>query len=306
MYTFEKARNFIYRNARPLDFVRWLYHFENGTQEAVLHILAAYQNADGGFGHALEADSFNPDSCPIQTWVATEILREIEITDSKNPVIQKILSYLESGADFDALHNQWLNAVPGNNAYPCAVWWKYDDEKGSAFAYNPTACLAGFAIKYAEPDSRLYKLSCEIARQAVEWFFAHVPFQEKHIMSCFIRLYEYCDEAGVQLFDKEAFLDKLVQQVKLNICKDTERWKTDYSAFPSDFIESKDSPFYADNVELIHAECQYIRENQLADGSFIIPWQWCNEYKEYEIAVNWWKSDLVIRRMRHLREFEGV
>ena len=124
MNTFEKAQNFIYRNARPLDLARWQYHFENGSQEAVLKALAAYQNQDGGFGHGLEADSFNPDSSPIQTWTATEILREVGVTDGKNPVIQKILAYLESGADFDAVRKQWLNTIPSNNEYPCAIWWK--------------------------------------------------------------------------------------------------------------------------------------------------------------------------------------
>lgn len=40
--TFEKARAFIYRNARPLDLARWQYHFEGGSKEAVLTALAAY------------------------------------------------------------------------------------------------------------------------------------------------------------------------------------------------------------------------------------------------------------------------
>lgn len=61
----KKARTFIYRNARPLDLARWQYHFEGGSKEAVLTTLAAYQNEDGGFGHALEPDSWNPNSSPI-------------------------------------------------------------------------------------------------------------------------------------------------------------------------------------------------------------------------------------------------
>jgi hypothetical protein len=73
---FEKARRFIYRNARPLDLARWRYHFEGGPKEAVVTALAAYQNEDGGFGHALEPDAWNPASSPVQTWAATEILRE--------------------------------------------------------------------------------------------------------------------------------------------------------------------------------------------------------------------------------------
>lgn len=77
MNTLEKAKTFIYRNARPLDLTRWQYHFENGSKQAVLNALSYYQNEDGGFGHALEADSWNPNSSLIQTWTATEILRKL-------------------------------------------------------------------------------------------------------------------------------------------------------------------------------------------------------------------------------------
>jgi hypothetical protein len=64
---YTRARAFLRRNARPLDFARFQYHFENGSQEAVLTALAAYQNPDGGFGHALEPDAWNPNSSPMQT-----------------------------------------------------------------------------------------------------------------------------------------------------------------------------------------------------------------------------------------------
>ncbi len=86
MNTFDKARKFIYRNARPIDLARWQYHFETGNKEVVLNVLSNYQNMDGGFGHALEADAWNPNSSPIQTWCATEVLREIEFADKNHPI----------------------------------------------------------------------------------------------------------------------------------------------------------------------------------------------------------------------------
>ena len=33
---FEKAREFMYRNARPLDLARFQYHFEGGSKENVM------------------------------------------------------------------------------------------------------------------------------------------------------------------------------------------------------------------------------------------------------------------------------
>ena len=40
--TYYKARNFIYRNARPLELALWKYHFENGSKEEVLHALSFF------------------------------------------------------------------------------------------------------------------------------------------------------------------------------------------------------------------------------------------------------------------------
>lgn len=305
MNTLEKARRFVYRCARPIDLARWQYHFENGSQEAVLTALAAYQNEDGGFGHALEADSFNPNSCPIQTNTAVEILREIGMTDPKHPIVQGILRYLDSGADFDEAHRQWLNTVPSNNDYPCAVWWKYGD-KGSSFKYNPTASLAGFGIRFAAPDSAFHKRCCDIAREAVDWLLAQEPFTEQHVAACFVRLYEDCAEAGKAPFDMIALRERLGSMIRQTLDGVAEKWGKEYASMPSDLITSRSCHFYAANAAVVAAQCDYIRHSQLPDGSFIVPWQWWTDDKGFDLAENWWKSDIAVKFMRHLREFDDL
>lgn len=299
---FEAARRFIYRNARPVELARWQYHFENGSRENVLTALAAFQNEDGGFGHALEADSFNPNSCPIQTWNAADILREIGFKDSSHPIIKGILRYLDSGADFSEKHNQWLNTVKSNDEYPHAIWWNYSD-KDKEFCYNPTAHLAGFILRFADRDSKLYKKAEGIALQAYDWFKAHVPFGDSHVTGCFISLFNYLSEADIKLVDMEEFRDKLLEEVNADICRDIEKWRTEYVCGPSGFIHSRDSVFYKGNEEIVEKECEFVSESQLSDGSFRVPWQWYNEYKEFPLAENWWKSVIIIEKMRFLREF---
>jgi len=139
--TFNNVCSFIYRNARPLDIARWQYHFEDGSKDAVLAALTAYQNEDGGFGHALEPDAWNPNSAPIQTWTATEILREIDFTDNTHPIIKGILRFLESGQAFEG--HFWYCTVSSNNDYPHAPWWHTENDSTCHNDYNPTACLAG-------------------------------------------------------------------------------------------------------------------------------------------------------------------
>ncbi len=301
MNTFENARNFIYRSARPVDLARWQYHFEHGSTDAVLQALGAYQNADGGFGHGLEADYLNPDSTPMQTWAATEILHEIGFTDAAHPITAGVLRYLESGADFDAAYNQWRNTVPSNNDHPHAIWWE-DNGKGE-FRYNPTAALAGFLVRFADRESALFEKGCAIVREAVDWFTAQEPFEEMHVTGCFIRLYEYLCEAEVTLTDMERFRERLMQQVRHNICAEPQKWGMEYVTKPSEFIRSRESMFYADNAALAEAECDFIIQSQLPDGAYPVTWQWWTDYKEFEVAANWWKASFLIRNMNYLKAF---
>jgi hypothetical protein len=52
----EGAWDFILRNARVLDGRRFAFRFDGGDSADVVAALRPYQNADGGFGHALEPD----------------------------------------------------------------------------------------------------------------------------------------------------------------------------------------------------------------------------------------------------------
>lgn len=302
MTTYEKSRKFVYQHARPLDLFRWQFHFENGSKEAVLSALEAYQNEDGGFGYALECDCFNPNSSPIQTWAATEILREIDFTDQTHPIIKSILRYLSSGMDFDERHRQWMNSIPSNNDHPHAIWWKYKEDD-LEFSYNPTASLAGFFIKYGDRNSEFYRKALQIAQEAYQFWVSGMPYSEQHVTACFIRLYEYCLEANVELFDMNEFRNKLIAQINYELTRVEGEWDTNYVCMPSNFIKARNSPFYSANRELITKECDWIIKNQLEDGSFVIPWQWWTEYREFEVAKIWWKTDFCIKKMLFLREF---
>ena len=299
-YTFNKARTFIYRNARPLDLARWQYHFENDSKVAVLTALAVYQNEDGGFGHALEPDAWNPNSAPIQTWTATEILREIDFTDNNHSIIQGILRYLASGKDFEGKF--WYNTVQSNNDYPHAPWWHTESDSSCHNDYNPTACLAGFIIRFADKNSELYTIGCRIAKEAYDAYFGQDLIGDMHTAGCYIRLWQYCEEAGaVEVIDLSALKEKLLLQVKSSITKDTAEWETSYICRPSQFFNSQDSVFYAENKEIAEYECEHIVKTQLEDGSWNIPWGWNGYPEEWVVSKIWWKSNGAILNMRYLK-----
>lgn len=298
----QKARDFIYRNARPLDLARWQYHFEDGSKEAVLRALSFYQNEDGGFGHALEADAWNPHSAPIQTWVATEILREIEFTDPAHPIVKGILRYLESGKDFNG--SFWYKVVESNNAYPHAPWWYTDADTTDHNDYNATACLAGFILRFAEADSAIFQTAHRVAREAFAQLSAGRRENGLHTLTCYCRLWEYLERARLyDIINLPTLKELLRKQVHDCISQDAAEWETSYVCKPSQFLNSPNSPFYADNQAMADYECGFIVKTQLADGSWNIPWDWGNASEEWAVSKNWWKSDRILLNLLYLKGF---
>ncbi len=86
-----------------------------------------------------------------------------------------------------------------------AACWTHISRRGgeSRFEYNPTAALAGFTVKYAEPGSTLHQKGVRIVREAADWFIQDAPV-ERHVANCFISMYDYCTEAGAMPFDGAA------------------------------------------------------------------------------------------------------
>ena len=138
----EKAQTWIYQNARPLDLARWRYHFQNGSVADVTEALRAFQNPDGGFAHGLEADCWNTESSPMQTWCATEILHEIGMANADPEMVKGILSYLETCPYF--IEGKWIGTIPSNNNFPHAPWWNYSDSKGTACEKNNLSRLSEY------------------------------------------------------------------------------------------------------------------------------------------------------------------
>ena len=295
---FRKARTFMYRHARPLDMARWQYHFEDGEKENVLQALSYYQNADGGFAYALEADAWNPNSSPIQTWTATEILREMDFTDSSHPIIQGILRYLASGADFDG--TLWYNELVSTNDYPHAPWWHAETD--SADSYNPTACLAGFILRFADRDSDLFALGSRIAQEACAAAAPRGLSNDMHAVILYIRLMEYCTEAGItDVIDLAKLRERLQEQVKSSITHNTAEWETGYISKPSHFFMTPDSEFYTPNRDIAAYECDFIANTQLPDGSWMVPWGWRDYPEEWALSKSWWKANGAIINMRYLK-----
>ena len=318
----DTARAWMLRNARPLDMARWQYHFaydwstndadrriksdadrrsanhirqrvHDAAKESALSVLATYQNPDGGFGHALEADCWSPYSTPIQTCCAVELLCELRVENANNPIIQGILRYLDSGQDF--VDNKWLGTVPGNNDYPHAQWWTWRPD--TIPDDNPTATLAAFAVRFAQKDSPLYQKALLITKEIADAFLQNPTITDGHLLLCYLRMYTFCSTGNtIDHFDSSAFYQKLTGHIA-DFCQTAKPdWCCD--GVLRQFINA----YYGKIPALVSRERReelavYLSESMQPDGTWAIPWHWQEYPEQWAVTQNWWRAHGVISNL---------
>ncbi len=132
----EAAEQFIAANARVLERRRFARLFRGGEPGPVRDALAAYRNADGGFGHALEPDGRCPGTQPVAIDFALQVMLETGTWDGE----------LAAGAcDWLAAHAPAEGGAvfvdPSVEGWPHAPWWA--PEEGHPPSLITTGLLAG-------------------------------------------------------------------------------------------------------------------------------------------------------------------
>ncbi|MDZ7794829.1 MAG: hypothetical protein U5P10_14405 [Spirochaetia bacterium] len=132
------TRRYIAAECAPINLARFDLHFGGGNPteviDSVKDALKAYQNPDGGFGRGLEPDFLLPDSSPMATTIAFQIIEELEgralgeavgfeTVDSEapsacNPMITKAVHYLEQS--YVDERDGWYAVGPAINDHPHA------------------------------------------------------------------------------------------------------------------------------------------------------------------------------------------
>jgi hypothetical protein len=123
----ERARTFIYANARRVDRAAYEVAFDGASAGTLGSAIDAYRNADGGFGHALEPDLRTPHSQPLHTEAGLALLRDAGVR--RPDVATECCRYLASVATPDCALPAF---VSGALDYPAAPHWQ------SGFGSVPT------------------------------------------------------------------------------------------------------------------------------------------------------------------------
>lgn len=288
-----KAIKYISENARPLELAVYRYFFEDGSNQAVIDELSKFQNADGGFGHALEPDFFNPNSSPIATNDAIITLSRVNALDKDSDMVKGIARYLESHDSFDENKKRWLFAIDSNKDYPHAIWW---EKKGDGISkFNPSISLAAFMVCYGNRTS----LHEEIIKEGFEYLENGEEISGDDVNCCLLA-YELLTSNSINnIVNMDTFKNLQFKAIENCICKDTEKYGVEYVPMPSTIFSGRYMEFITSEIKpLIFAEKDILGKLQKEDDGFDITWKWYTPYSdEYEQARNWWRPRITIEKL---------
>lgn len=290
----EKARDFIYEQARLLEQARYAYHFEAGTAENVFTQLATFQNPDGGFGHGLEPDVRLPDSSVIATTVALQILRTLQ-APATHPLVEGAIRYLLQ--TYDAGQKAWPIVPENIDEAPHAPWWRYDADL-SNFLINPRAEIVGYFLDYGRLVPQ--ELRDTLLEAVVAHLMVHPDEMEMHDLLCYVRLAE---TAALPPQTRAAILPKLERVVVAAVATERSAWEA-YGLKPVTVADTPHSPFVPVLAEAVARNLDYEIDEQQEDGSWKPPWSWGDAFPQaWQKAQREWQGVLTLKGLRVLQAF---
>ncbi len=114
----QAACDFVYSNGLLWERDLYAYLFQQGEVERLHGSLVAYQNADGGYGNALEPDARCPQSHPLALEFLLGVLVQHDIPPGN--LLLGVSQWVEANMNPDGT----LRNPPEFMAYPRAPWWQ--------------------------------------------------------------------------------------------------------------------------------------------------------------------------------------
>ena len=294
---FEAAQRMIESQARPLERARFRQAFEGGSAEAVFDALGEFQNADGGFGNALEPDLRSPASSALGTSIAFQILRGTP-GEPDPALLNGAISYLLKTLDRETGH--WRIIPPAANESPHAPWWNQEgrEEAFDAFSLNPSAELLGYLYEHEA------RVSVEVIDLVKEQVISHLLSQEKlemHELLCCVRLME---TMALPPDLRSILEEKMPQFIDAAVAYDPAEWEG-YGLRPLQVIPGPDSPFLAGREAAVAANLDFEIASQQDDGSWGPPWSWGEAYPDdWALARREWMGVITLGQLLLLRNYD--
>jgi hypothetical protein len=286
IYDFERARTYIYASARLLDRYLFAALFEGGSIHAVKAALSAYQNADGGFGNALEPDLRTPASQPLAVERAFMILDLIDSFD--DPMVAKACDWLnivttaQGGLPF---------ALPSLEGYPHAPWMQTGDPIAQV---NPTAALCGILLKHHVRHPWVERASA--------FCWQAIPQLETDFFHEILPAIEFLQHTPDRHSEADAELQRFRGIVARPGVVALDPLASGYVKYPPDWAPTPASflrPVFDDATLAVHL--QALANRQQADGGWPINWTALSPAAEAE-----WRGWKTIEALLTLHAYAGL
>lgn len=277
----DRAEQFVWANARLLERRQFAHLFRGAPAEPVLDALRAYQNADGGFGHALEPDKRTPSSQPIDQEFALQVMDSARFdaaSASRMCDFLQTITTAEGGVPF---------TLPTANDAPHAPWWGIDDPRPPA-SINPTAGIAGLLHKAGIRHAWLDR--------AVEYCWRVIEMseiEEPHSLVAALTFLQHAPDRA----RAERAAPRVRAQVLAHAVLDPAA--AGYAHRPLDYAPEPGSlarPWFSD--DLIAAHLDALQAAQQPDGGWPITWPTVSAANEVE-----YRGVVTLRALRTLRAY---
>ena len=299
--SFNAARTYIMTHGRPVDQARFAFHFERGDIAAVLRALTAYQNPDGGFGHAIEPDIRTPASSAIATSTGLAILTEVGAAAAE-PLVMEAIRYLLD--TYDAVREVWPIVPPAVEDAPHAPWWTYAETEAAfnGFLVNPRASLVGHLYHFTAGQGAAATLLAKVS-QSLLAHIETIPDDDMgmHDLLCTLELAQ-ADNLPSSM--RQPLIDKLRRVGPHAVETDPAGW-AEYALQPLQVAPAPDSLLAASiDRSAVDANLDYVIERQTADGCWPLTWSW-----DFIDAVAWaqaekeWQGFHAVNQLRTLAAY---
>lgn len=251
------ARTFLLTHARLLERRLFEVLFEGSLPDSVGNIVRAYQNADGGLGHALEPDVRCPESQPLLTSFGLGTLEEAGYRDVE--FATSACYYLQSVSDKKGLVPFFLESAYQS---PLASHWI---NSTLSPGLNPTADICGL-LHFQGVNHEWLALATETCFKLL----IEDPPLEAHTLLCAARLAEYVPDKtmAVNLLD---IIASALPRARFFIPDVPIRT---YGLTPLHFARKPDSICRSIfSQSQIENHLEVLKKQQLPDGGWPISWE---------------------------------
>lgn len=274
------ARRFLLDRGRTLERLMFEREFEGAPAWPVLDALSAYQNEDGGFGHALEPDSVTPASGALATSVALRLLADMGAT-AGHPLVVGAVRYLCETLGEDA-PGVWRIVPRAAADSPHAPWWQQDGLAAGfgAFELNPRAEILAQLMRLGVDRAEFNGLLGEVL-DAADRHAEHG--MEMHDLMCCARLLDALPVHGPERERLRAALEPAARQALAQASQ------TGYGIRALDVAPTPSSVLAGAFEAEVAADLRALTSQQGEEGAWWPTWDW-GEYGGPEYAAAWEQS----------------